>query len=261
MNYQCISLQHVVAVAIVTLNKPDKLNCLNDPLVAELRHALADIATDTRVGAVVLTGAGRAFCAGGDIQEMLQTTHTQESAYRHMGKYHGLTRELSSLGKPVIAAVNGVAAGGGFSLALLCDLIVASEQARFKSAFRTIALVPDLAFIYNLTRMLGAQKVKEIVFLDTPIEAEEALRLGFVSRVVKAQVLLEEAVELAQSLVQGPRTMFRHCKQMIHLAAQEDFAAMLEWEANVQSMCLSTEEHKIARDAFINKTAPRYMNR
>ncbi len=261
MTYQMITCTTDQGVATVTLNVPEKLNCMNDGMISELRHALQKLDADDEVGAIILTGAGRAFCAGGDIGEMMQTTHTLDSAYQHMGGYHAFTTELVNLKKPLIAAVNGVAAGGGFSLAVLCDLIIASDTAKFRSAFFNIALVPDLALIYNLTKMLGAQKVKEIVFVDQPITAIEAQRLGFVSKVVEADELLSHSFQLAKSLAEGPRLMLQYSKQMIHQAADCSFTVMLETEARMQAQCFTTQDHLIARDAFVNKVKPKYVGK
>ncbi|WP_263142921.1 enoyl-CoA hydratase-related protein [Pseudomonas sp. RIT-PI-AD] len=261
MNYTHIARVQKDGVLTVTLNVPEKLNCMNDVMIQELRHLLRVADADETVGALVITGAGRAFCAGGDITEMMRTTHTADTAQRHMEGYHAFTRELVNLKKPVIAAVNGVAAGGGFSLALLCDLVIASEDARFRSAFVNIALVPDLALIYNLTRMLGAQKVKEIVFVDKPIDASEAHRLGFVSRVVPRQDVIEEAFQLARSLAEGPRIMLQCAKRMIHMAAENTFATMLETEARMQAECFTSQDHLIARQAFVDKAKPTYIGK
>jgi 2-(1,2-epoxy-1,2-dihydrophenyl)acetyl-CoA isomerase len=261
MTYQMITCTTDQGVATVTLNVPKKLNCLNDGMISELRHALQKLDADDEVGAIILTGAGRAFCAGGDISEMMQTTHTVESAYAHMGGYHAFTRELVTLSKPVIAAVNGVAAGGGFSLAVLCDLIIASDTATFRSAFFNIALVPDLALIYNLTNMLGAQKTKEIIFVDLPLDAHEAQRLGLVCKVVAPETLQNDAFQLAKSLADGPRLMLKHAKKLIHMAADHTFETLLENEAQVQATCFTSEDHLIARQAFMGKTKPTFVGR
>lgn len=261
MNYQHIIYTKKDSVVTVTLSVPDKLNCMSDVMILELRDALQTVESDDQVGALILTGAGRAFCAGGDIGEMMEKTHTAVTAYQHMGGYQRFTQELVAFKKPVIAAVNGVAAGGGFSLALLCDILIVSESAKFRSAFFNIALIPDLALINNLTKMLGAQKVKEIVFMDEVIEPGEALRLGFVNKIVPAQDLMEEAFAVARKLADGPRIMLQYAKKLIHMAADNNFATMLEMEARMQAECFTTEDHMIARIAFVEKSKPRYVGK
>lgn len=261
MSYQTILYVKKDGVVTITLNIPEKFNCMNDILIHELRNAIHETETDDSVGAVVLTGAGRAFCAGGDISEMVEKNYTTVTGYQHMKEYHRFTSELINLKKPVIAAVNGVAVGGGFSLALLCDVIIASETAKFRSVFMNIALVPDLALIYHLTKMLGAQKAKELVFTDRIIEPEEACRLGFVSKVVSNEDLQEEAFQFARKLANGPRVMLQYTKSMINMAAENSIATMLEIEARAQAECFMTEDHKIACNAFLNKTKPIYIGK
>lgn len=248
-------------VVTLTLNYPDKLNCLDDTMVQDLKVALYDAKNDETAGAVVLTGAGRAFCAGGDIKEMMDKKYTAVTGYQHMKEYHELTLELANYSKPTIAAVNGAAAGGGFSLAMLCDVVIASTKAKFTLAFLNIALVPDLGLTFNLTKKLGAQKTKELVFLNKPIEAEEALRLGLVSKIVEQEELREEAFQLAEQLANGPRTMIEYSKKMINMATENNLATILEVEARAQTQCFLTEDHKIAADAFTKKIKPVYVGR
>lgn len=248
-------------VVTLTLNYPDKLNCLDDIMVQDLRAALYDAKNDDTIGAIVLTGAGRAFCAGGDIKEMMDKKYSAVSGYQHMKEYHELTLELANCNKPIIAAVNGAAAGGGFSLAMLCDIVVASTKAKFTLAFLNIALVPDLGLIFNLSKTLGSQKVKELVFFNKPIEADEALRLGLVSEVVEQEKLQEEAFQLAKQLANGPHVMIQYTKKMINMAMENNMATMLEVEARAQTQCFLTEDHKIAAKAFTQKAKPVYVGR
>jgi len=261
LSYQTISYDKNDGVATVILNIPEKLNCMNDTLISELRSVINEIEGDDSVGAVILTGAGRAFCAGGDISEMMEKNYTSVTGYQHMKEYHKFAAELVNMKKPVIAAVNGVAVGGGFSLALLCDVIIASETANFRFVFVNIALVPDLAIIFHLTKMLGTQKVKELVFTDRIIEAEEACRLGFVSKVVSKEDLQEEAFRLAQKLANGPRVMLQYTKSMINMAMENSITTMLEIEARAQAECFMTDDHQIAVDAFLSKTKPVYIGK
>ncbi len=260
MAYQMILYNIKDGVAIITLNTPEKLNSLDYDTVDELTSVILEAGADDSVGAIVLTGAGRSFCAGGDVKEML-TGYTTVGAYKQMGKYHRMSSEISNVKKPVIGAINGLAVGGGFALAILCDILIAAEDTKFRFIFKNVSLVPDLGVIYYLTKMLGAQKMKELVFTDKLILAEEACRLGFVSKVVAPDKLMEEAFQLAKNLAAGPRVMLQYTKKMINMASENSIATMLEMEARAQTELFQTEDHKIAVKAFINKEKPVFIGK
>lgn len=259
--YNSIIYDKKDGVAILTLNRPEKLNCMNDCLISECRAAIKVAEADQEVGAIMITGAGKAFCAGGDIAEMLEKKHDAVSGYEHMQNYHGFTNEIVNATKPVIGCVNGVAVGGGFSLVLLCDIVYASTQSKFRSAFQGIGLVPDLAFIYRMSKMVGTQKTFDIIYTDRVILPEEAAEMGFVSKVIDHDDLFNKSFELAKTLANGPRVMLRFAKKMINTAAETPMATMLEIEARAQTQCFLTEDHNIAAVAFVNKDKPKFIGR
>lgn len=260
MDYKKILYDKKEKVAIITLNTPEKLNSLDNDTVRELGIAVDEAEADNEIGAIVLTGTGRCFCSGGDVKEMV-AGYTIVSAYDQMGIYHRLSSELYSLKKPVIGAINGLAVGGGFALAILCDVLIAADIAKFRFIFKNVSLVPDLNMLFFLTKMLGAHKVKELVFTDREILAEEACRLGFVSKVVPADKLQSEAFQFAKELANGPRVMLRYTKKMINMALESTFVNMIEEEARVQTELFQTEDHKIAVKAFVNKEKPVFIGR
>ncbi len=248
-------------VVTITLNRPEKFNCMNDSLIAECRDAIGNAETDPEIGAIVITGAGKAFCAGGDITEMMEKQNDAVMGYEHMKSYHGLTNEITLASKPVIGAINGVAAGGGFSLAIMCDIVYASSKSKFRSAFQGIGLVPDCGFIYRMTKLIGAQKTFDIVYTDRMIMPEEAYGMGFVTKVTEPEELLVEALTLAKKLANGPKVMLGYTKKMINMANENTMLTMLEVEARAQAQCFATEDHKIAANAFINKEQPTFIGK
>jgi len=260
MSYKNILFTKKDAVAIISLNTPEKLNSLDNDTVRELGSAMHEADNDESIGAVILTGVGRSFCSGGDIQEML-AGYTIVTAYKQMGVYHRFSSEFTNMRKPVIGAINGFAVGGGFALAILCDVLIAAENAKFRFIFSNVSLVPDLGMLYYLTKMLGAHKVKELVFTDREILPDEAQRLGFVSKVVPNDKLQEEAFQLANKLANGPRIMLQYTKKMINMALENNIATMLEIEARAQTELFQTEDHKIAVRAFLNKEKPVFIGK
>ena len=251
-----VELRREGAVAILTLNRPEKLNAL----VPEMREALAAhcdaIARDSEVRAVLLTGAGRAFCAGGDISSM--GAFTAVTARDRLKQAHRMVRTLADLEKPVVAAVRGPAAGIGWSLALACDMIIASDTARFVQSFRHIGLVPDGGSIYFLTQYLGVLRAKDIVYTGRPVEAAEALALGLVNRVVPDDELEAQATALATELSNGPTFALGIAKKMFKQMYEPTLETALDTEAWAQSLALLTEDHAEGASAFKAKRKPQF---
>ena len=196
-------------VAVLTLNRPDRLNALSEEMVAALCDTLPRLGTDPAVGAVLLTGAGRGFCAGGDVKRMASTEQTMEERQEGLRWRHESVRLLRTIGKVVIAAVNGPAAGAGLSLALACDLRIAARSARFRTAFAGVGFSGDFGGSWSLTRLVGTAKAREMYYLNPQIDAEEALRLGMVSAVVDDDALMADAMAMARRIADGPRVAFR----------------------------------------------------
>ena len=245
-------------VSILTLNRPDALNALN----AELRHALlaalnaARKDDDTR--AVIITGAGRGFCAGADLRG-----GSAERQFRRVltAEYNPLIAAIRALPKPVVAAVNGVAAGAGVSLALAADLVVAADEARFVPAFNRIGLVPDSGLTRTLVRGLGRHRAMEILLGERELGAAEARDLGLVSAVVPAAKLQEAARELAQRLAGGPTRAIGLTKRLIDAAEDANLADALASEAALQELAGRSEDHAEGVAAFGEKREPRFSGR
>ncbi|MEO8245556.1 MAG: enoyl-CoA hydratase-related protein [Chloroflexota bacterium] len=242
-------------VATLTLNRPDALNALNATLRGELLTTLRAVARDDAVRCVVLTGAGRAFCAGADLRG-----GSGEREFRRVltSQYNPLVRALRDLPKPVLAAVNGVAAGAGMSLALAADLVLAAEDARFVPAFGRIGLVPDSGLTRTLVRALGRHRATAILIAGEPLGAAEARDAGLVLRVVPAAELAGSATELARKLADGPTRAIGLTKRLVNAAENDDLDASLRDEAALQELAGRTEDHAEGVAAFAEKREPRF---
>ncbi len=248
-------------VARLTMNRPQRLNALNEPMIRQAIAALTDIAHDPAVGCVLLTGAGKGFCAGGDVTMMsagpnAELTHEQQVDRQR--DIHTWARLLYEMPKITIAAVNGACAGAGFGLALACDLRLASSAARFITAFAKVGFSGDFGITWPLARLLGEAKAKELLFFSEQLSAEQACALGLVSRVVAPEALLDEAQALAQRLAGGPRLAYRYIKENIRAAATETYAELLDREGYTQRRCAATADHREGVAAFMEKRAPRF---
>jgi 2-(1,2-epoxy-1,2-dihydrophenyl)acetyl-CoA isomerase len=244
-------------VATIVLDRPDALNALTIPLKRELLRALRDVERDRSIRAVVLTGAGRAFCAGQDLRERLEPGAAPLDV-EIRERYAPLVRQLVAMPKPVVAAVNGVAAGAGASLAFACDLRVAADDARFVLAFGRIGLVPDSGATWLLPRLVGLGRATELALLPDPIGAEEALRIGLVNRVVPADRLLAEAQELAGRLAEAAPRAVALTKRALAHGLESGLDAALEYEAALQGVAGRTADHAEGIAAFVEKRPPRF---
>ncbi len=250
------------AVATITLNRPDAMNSLTAALKSDLLDALGRARDDDGVRAVLLTGAGRAFCAGQDLREHagnLLAGHGLDGTVRK--HYNPIVRVLTGMGKPVVAAVNGVAAGAGASLAFACDLRVASDRAKFAMAFTGIGLGPDSGASWTLQRLVGPARARELLLLGDPVDAARALELGLVSRVVPPGETLGVARELAARLAAGPTVAYAATKRALDFAAAHSLDEALELEADLQEECAKTEDHQAATRAFLAKERPVFTGR
>jgi 2-(1,2-epoxy-1,2-dihydrophenyl)acetyl-CoA isomerase len=244
-------------VATLTLDRPEALNALTVPVKVALRAALESIAADRAIRAVILTGAGRAFCAGQDLAERDEPDAAPlEVEVRE--RYNPIIRALRSMGQPVIAAVNGVAAGAGASLAFACDLRIASEEARFVLAFGRIGLVPDSGATWFLPRLVGPAKAVELALVGDPVDAAEALRLGLVSKVVPGDQLMTEARTLADRLAAGAPLALSLTKGALDRSLTIDLDEALEAEARLQGIAGASADHAEGLTAFREKRQPRF---
>ena len=263
-------------VLYLTMNRPDKLNALSDHMIAGLLEELNRAAHDREVGAVVLTGAGRGFCAGGDIGRMRERNEgggTEGAGHSSAGEQAIQTRIsqlrrseevsllLHEMPKVTIGAINGPAAGAGLSLALACDLRIAADTARFGTAFARVGFSGDFGGTYLLTHLVGTAKARELYFTAEVIGAEEALKLGMVNRVVPAATLTEEVRAFAKRLAAGPVVAYSYMKAHLNLALKSDLRTILDRESYGQTLTGLTEDHKEAVKAFLEKREPRWTDR
>jgi 2-(1,2-epoxy-1,2-dihydrophenyl)acetyl-CoA isomerase len=245
-------------VATVTFNRPEVMNATNDQFYRELSELIQTMADDDAVGAVVLTGAGRGFCAGADVKAMNPDMKLLARRKRHRGILTNVLRPLIMLEKPVIAAVNGAAVGAGFNIALAADIIIASEAAVFSQIFARLGLVPDLGGLYLLTRVVGLNKAKELCFTARRVSAAEGYALGFVNRVVSADKLREEAKMLAGEIAAGPPTALAMIKTLLNKSSTSTLEQMLEYEGYAQTLAYTTPEHREGVAAFREKRSPSF---
>jgi 2-(1,2-epoxy-1,2-dihydrophenyl)acetyl-CoA isomerase len=244
-------------IATLTLDRPAALNALTVPVKIALRETLEALAGDRDVRALVLTGAGRAFCAGQDLAERDEPDAAPlEVEVRE--RYNPIIRAIRSMGQPVIAAVNGVAAGAGASLAFACDLRIAAEEARFVLAFGRIGLVPDSGATWFLPRLVGPAKATELALVGDPVDAAEALRLGLVSRVVPGDRLMTEARALAGRLADGAPLALALTKEALGRSATIGLDEALEGEAKLQGIAGASSDHAEGLAAFREKRSPRF---
>jgi 2-(1,2-epoxy-1,2-dihydrophenyl)acetyl-CoA isomerase len=244
-------------VATLTLNRPDALNALTVPMKGELVAALRRVEREAAVRAVILTGAGRAFCAGQDLRERLQPD-AAPLGVEVRERYNPIIRAMRALPKPIVGAVNGVAAGAGASLAMACDLRIASDAASFALAFGRVGLVPDSGATWFLPRLVGSSRAAEIALLGDPVTAPDALRLGLVGRVVPADELATEARSIAARLAAGAPKAIALTKRALDASWFEDLDAALEYEAHLQEIAGRTKDHAEGLAAFMEKRSPRF---
>jgi len=248
-------------VATLTLNRPDRLNALSTPIMEGLLEALPRLAQDTAVGAIVLTGAGRAFCPGGDVKSMAEGSLERgvEEAVAHLRGRMEVSRLFHEIPKPTIAMVNGPAAGAGMALA--CDLRIASQSARFVTAFANIGFSGDFGGSYFLSKLVGTGKARELYYTAEPLDAAQALVLGVVNRVVPDAELVDATMQIARRLAKGPRIALALMKQNFNAAETGTLAQLLDLEARRQIETGRTDDHKEAARAFVEKRAPLFTGR
>jgi 2-(1,2-epoxy-1,2-dihydrophenyl)acetyl-CoA isomerase len=248
-------------VATITFNRPEALNATNDQFYKELSGLIRQVADDADVGAVILTGAGRGFCAGADVKSMNPDMELLARRKRHRGILSDVLRPLVTLEKPVIAAVNGAAVGAGFNIALAADIIIASEAAVFSQIFTRLGLVPDLGGLYLLTRVVGLNKSKELCFTAKKIGAAEAKELGIVNHVVAPDMLAQEARKLAMEIAAGPPTALAMIKTLLNKSSNSTLEQMLEYEGYAQTLAYTTWEHREGVAAFREKRSPKFSGK
>lgn len=256
MTYENILYEVSDRIATITLNRPDAMNATTDELYQEFQDALSNVANDPDVGCVILTGAGRGFCAGADLKARKDDMTPLQRRARHRWILKDILEPLVRLEKPVIAAVNGAAAGAGFNIALACDFVIASEKASFIQAFAKVGLVPDLGGLYLLSRVIGIAKAKELCFTARKVGAEEARAIGIVNHVVPHDSLLDEARAVAATIAKGSPTALAMTKTLLNKSSNATLDQMLEFESYAQTVAYLTPEYEEGVQAFREKRAP-----
>ena len=263
MSYETLTLARADGVATLTLNRPEAFNALNIALGRDLFHAVLEVDDDPSVRAVVITGAGKAFCAGGDVKGFADNLDRIGALIKELTTYlHGAVSRLCRADKPVIMAINGVAAGGGMSLALAGDVVLAAESARFTMAYSRIAATPDGSSSYFLPRLIGLRRAMELYFTNRVLSAREAQEWGLITRVVPDGELDAAARTLARELAQGPTKAFGGAKRLFHQSTWESLETQMELEAQAIAASGRTEDFRAGVTAFANKQpAPSFHGR
>jgi len=258
--YEHIILSESEGIFTITLNRPEKLNAFIGHMRRDLAEALEHAGSDRTIRVVVITGAGRAFCAGGDVglmAELMGRGDSEEFA-RILGAGRRVILAIRSMTKPFIAAVNGVASGAGCNLALACDLRIASTAATFSQSFARIGLHPDWGGTYFLPRLVTPNKACELFFLGHSIDAEEALRLNIVNKVVPPEQLEEATKQLAESLKAAPPLAVASAKQAVYMSQHAELEEMLRYETEAQLRCFESEDGHEGLRALFEKREPKF---
>ncbi|MEX2644245.1 MAG: enoyl-CoA hydratase [Acetobacterales bacterium] len=258
MAYENIIVETRGPVGLITLNRPDALNALSNALVGELAEALAEFEANDEVGAIVLTGSEKAFAAGADIKEMKDLSYMD--AYLSNFITEGW-EAVTKCRKPVIAAVSGYALGGGCEVAMMCDFIIAGDNAKFGQPEVTIGVIPGAGGSQRLTRVVGKSKAMEMVLSGRMMDAEEAERAGLVSRVVPAAKLVDEAVKVATKIARLSRPIVMLAKEVVNAAYETTLAEGVRFERRMFHSCFATEDQKEGMAAFVEKRHADFKNR
>jgi len=257
MTYQNIIVETRGSVGLVTLNRPQALNALNEALIAELNEALAGFESDPAIGCTVITGSEKAFAAGADVKEMAEKTYVDA----YLGRFLDGWTQISETRKPVIAAVSGFCLGGGLELAMMCDIIIAAESARFALPEITLGIMPGAGGTQRLPRLIGKAKAMEMILTGRMIDAAEAERAGLVARVVTAEKLLEEALAAAAKIASFSRPIVMMAKESVNRSQETALSEGARFERRLFLSMFATEDQKEGMKAFIEKRKPAFRNR
>lgn len=263
MSYDTILLDIAEGVATITLNRPERLNSFTEKMHADLRSALDKIEKSPEVRALVITGAGRGFCAG---QDLAEATHTGDPKDFDAGatlekNYNVMLHRLRALPYPVICAVNGIAAGAGANVALACDIVIAARSASFLQAFAKIGLIPDAGGTYTLTHRIGLARALALSLTAEPLPAEQAAQWGLIWKCVDDNQLAEETRTLAKKFATGPTRAYQLIKQAIYAAPSNTFDQQLQLEVKLQTEAGRTHDFVEGVKAFLEKRAPKYLGK
>lgn len=263
MSYEQIDVIDDGGITTITLNRPEKLNALAGHMRRDLAEALEAAGSDRAVHVVVITGVGRAFCAGGDVAAMADLIERQDADEfsRLLGSARRVVTAIRNMTKPVIASINGPAFGAGFNLALACDLRIASSNATFSQSFAKVGLHPDWGGTYFLPRLVTPNKACELFFLGNTIDAEEAQRLGLINFVVAPSELDAETRKLAERLRDAPAIAIGAAKQAVYMSQSAELEEMLRYETEAQMRCFDSDDGAEGVRAFLEKRDPKFTGR
>ncbi|MBY8984473.1 MAG: enoyl-CoA hydratase/isomerase family protein [Candidatus Lokiarchaeota archaeon] len=251
--YETILYEKKDKVAVITLNRPKRMNAINVQMNADLKNSLKEAKEDSGVRVIVITGMGKAFCAGADVQEFASGKFREEAAGNNMIIH---PYDFFRLYKPIIAAVNGVAVGFGTNLTLSCDMIFASEKASFGEFFIRMGLIPDMNGSFLLPKFIGIHKAKELIFSGKRIFAEEAFKIGLVNAVFPHEELIPKTMEFANHLAEQAPLALALSKEAVNRSYDKVFAEMLKVETEFNAKCYASEDHREAATAFVEKRKP-----
>jgi 2-(1,2-epoxy-1,2-dihydrophenyl)acetyl-CoA isomerase len=261
MTYRFILVEVTQGVAKITLNRPEVLNAIHAEMSGELQDALTHATRDSEIRALLITGAGRGFCAGQDLNEVKPGSSVKDFAAHARKVYTPLVKGLRTIEKPVVCAVNGVAAGAGANLALACDLVLAAEEASFVQAFAKIGLVPDTGGSFFLPRLVGLARAIALTMLGEKITATQAAEIGLIHRVCPAATLLEDATKLATQLATQPTVGLGLTKRLLNASLVNDLDAQLALEAELQGTAGRSADYAEGVAAFLAKRKPSFTGR
>lgn len=247
-------------IATLTMDAPGTRNALDAEMRSTFETALYDIKKNDHIRCIILTGAGKAFCAGGDLSAMRQGIDVVGGRDK-IKSIHDWAQNIVKIEKPFIAAVNGAAIGAGFGLALACDMIVASTEAKFGAAFNKVGLIPDYGTMYLLPRIVGMARAKDIVLTSRLVSAQELYQAGAITEVVEPDKLMDAAMSIAERLSQGAPYAIGLSKRLMQMSYECSFEQMLEYESLAQGICYQTTDHKEGVKAFFEKRASRFIGK
>lgn len=252
MNFENLILEKNDGIAVLTFNRPDALNALNNRTREEFERVIAELAADDKCKVVILTGSGKSFVAGSDIRELSQITPFDAHKIKRLGEI------VEELAIPVIAAVNGYCLGGGCEIAMACDIVIASEKARFGQPEINIGIIPGGGGTQRLPRLVGACRARELIFTGEIIGADEAARIGLVNRVVPAEELLSTARDIAGKIASKSAAALRLAKRAVNFGLRADLESGLKFEREMYSLALTLDDKEEGVSAFLEKRTPEF---